>query len=81
MSTRDTYDMIHHGMIEDCSVSTHDLFRETDLWSMSLGDLKGKETGRSSEEIKVAHVALGLRVVLVLNVDIMFVQSQLFSYV
>ena len=27
MSSRDASDMAHHGMIEDCAVSTHDLYR------------------------------------------------------
>ena len=41
--------MIHHGMVEDCPVSTHDLYLETVIWNKSLGDLKEKETRRSPE--------------------------------
>ena len=74
MSSRDAFDMVHHGMIEDCPVSTHDLYRKTAiLWNKSLGDLKDKESRRQPEEIKVEHVALGGRTKLMLHVDIMFV--------
>ena len=52
--------MVRHGMIEECPVSTHDLYRETAIWIKSLGDLKGKEIRRSPEEVKVQHVALGV---------------------
>ena len=53
MSSRDAYDTINHEMIEDCPVSTHELYRETVIWIKSLGDLKVKATRRSLEEIKV----------------------------
>ena len=49
----------HNGMIEDCPMSTHDIHRETAIWNKLLGGLKGKETRRSPEEIKVEHVVLG----------------------
>ncbi len=75
MSSRDAFDMVHQRMIEDCPVSTHDLYRETAIWSKLLVDLKGKETRRSSEEVKVEHVALGMRTELVLHADIMLVQG------
>jgi len=78
MSSRDAFDMVHHGMVEDCPVSTHDLYRESAIWGKSLGDLKGKETRRTPEEVKVEHVALGVRAELVLHVDIMFVQGLAF---
>ena len=67
MSSRDAYVMIHHGMIEDCPVSTHDIFRETAIWNKLLGNLKGKETRRSPEEIKVEHVSLGVHTELMLH--------------
>ena len=81
MSSRDAFDMVHHGMIEDCLISTHDLYRETTVWNKSLDDLKGKEIRRSPEEIKVEHVALGVRTELVLHVDIMFVRVYLSLFV
>ena len=49
--------------------------KETARWNKSLGDLKGKVIKRSSEEIKVEHVSLGVRTELVLHVDIMFYQG------
>ena len=49
--SRCAYDMINDGMIEDCPVSTHDLYGETAIWNKTLGDLKGKKTRRSPEEI------------------------------
>ena len=49
MSSKDALDMVHHGMIEDCPVNTHDLNRETAIWNKSLSDLKSKETRRSTE--------------------------------
>ena len=41
ISSRDAFDMVHGGMIEDCSVSTYDLYRET-IWKKSVGGLKSK---------------------------------------
>ena len=61
MPSRDAFNMVHHGIIEDYPVSAR--------------DLKGKETRRSPEEVKLEHVALGLRTELVLHVNIMFVRG------
>ena len=66
MSSRDAIDMNHHDVIEDCPVSTRDLYRETAIRTKSLDDLKGKETRRLPEEVKGGHVALGVRTELVL---------------
>ena len=40
MSTRNAYNMIYRGMIEDCPEYTNDLHRETAKWNKSLGNLK-----------------------------------------
>ena len=34
---RDVFDMIYHGLIEDCPVSTHDTYRAPIMWNKSLG--------------------------------------------
>ena len=43
MTSMDVADMAHHGMIEDCAVSTQDPYRETAIWNKSLAVLQGKE--------------------------------------
>ena len=58
-------------------MSSHDF---TAIWFESLGDLKGKDTRRSPEEIMVEHVSLGLSTESMLHVNIKFVQDLPFSH-
>ena len=37
MSSTDAFDMVHHGMIEDCPVSTHDLWQP--VWHVNKADM------------------------------------------
>ena len=60
-------DAIHHGMIEDWPVSSHDICKETTVWSKSQGDFKGKDTRRTPKEMKMEHVGLSVRIELVLH--------------
>ena len=78
MSSRDAYDMIHNGMVQECPITTHDVYRESATWTRSLGDLKGKEVRQTPDEVKVEYTTLGARMELVLHVDIMFVQGVAF---
>ena len=75
MSSRIAINMVHHCPIKDCPVSTRDLYREAAIRNKSPGDLKGKESRRSPEEVKVGHVMLDLRTESVLHVDITIVQD------
>ena len=47
----------------------------TAIRNKSSGDLKGKETKRSPEEVRLEHVAPGVRTEMVLLAVIMFVQG------